>query len=432
MPQLSHFGSVSARGFGLTLPGGGGPNISPFIARITTPSILYGSVLFTDGSLLVLAGGWPFGDFTVLNKTSHAPGASKRLAQFVDYYTDIGPATADEGTLAYIEAYARVDETNTLVQTRRLMNNFFWGGSPGTTAVYDSASGSTFLTSGLYATGSSSYTTPHARRISSAGNLVANMNFSTNSSFNAYETVLSSAVNSSYLYVAVADYDTTGKPLVWRFGTSGGGLGTGTPYAPNFSSSTADITTLATDSAGNLYFGAYDGTNGGTTLFKYNSSMSSKLASVRISDYYVGGGIGNGGAAAVDSITGDVYWLIGTGGSTALLLKTNSSLTPQFARQVSINVGGAGWKSLQVVGNVLSFRNQDSGYVFVLPKDGSKTGTYNVGGGTVTYSSLSLPSYATVSAGWTAILGYNTPRTFNTSTPTESTGTAFSVSSLNL
>ncbi len=419
---------MSARGFGLTLPGGGGPNISPFIARITTPSTLYGSVLFTDGSLLVLAGGFPYGDFTVLDKTSHAPGASKRLNQFFDYYSDIGPASADEGTLAYVEAYARVDETNTLIQTRRSMNNFFWGGSPGATAVYDSASGSTFLISGLYATGSSSDTTPHARRISSAGNLVANMNFSTNSSFNAPEYALSSAVNSSYLYVTVADYGTTGKPLVWQFGTSGGGLGAGTPYAPNFSSSTMGITSLATDSAGNLYFGAYDGTNGGTTLFKYNSSMSSKLASVRISGYY----IGSGGATAVDPITGDVYWLIGTSGSNALLLKTNSSLTPQFARQVSINVSGDNWKSLQVVGNALSFRNQGSGYAFVLPKDGSKTGTYNVGGGTVTYSSLSLPSYATVSAGWTTTTGYNTSRTFNTSTPTESTGTPFSVSSLNL
>ena len=428
MPQVSHFGSMAARGFGFTLPGGGGPVIDPYIVRVTTPSTLYASILMTDGSMLALAGGYPYGDFTILAKNTHSPGASKRLNKYIDYYQTQNPASNDEGTLAYVEAFARVDETNTLLQTRETMNSFFWGGNPGATASYDPVSGSTFLTSSLYADGSSSATTPHIRRTSSSGTLQANYNFCTDPNYDTTATTVASAVNNSYVFVVTADYYIN-NPVIWRFDKTST-LSSGTAFIPSgFTSDTSGVSSIATDAANNIYFSARDSTNGGTTLFKYNSSMSSKLASVRISGYYP---VSFSSSVAVDPVTGDVYWVIGTSSTNALILKTNSSLTPQFARQISINVTGGPFRDMQIVGSAMAFRNQDSGYAFVLPKDGSKTGSYSVGGGTVTYSSLSLPSYATVSAGWTTTTGYYTTRSFTTTTPTESTGTSFSVSSLNI
>jgi hypothetical protein len=422
-------GAASARGFGLF--GGTEANISPYIVRVTTSGATISSAqLFEDGSMLVLSGtSVSVADFAILAAGTHTSGTAKRLASsFTDFYQSQNSPTNTAGTLSYVTSFARVDKTNSPIQTNDSVNSYGWGGSSGTASSYVSSTGDTYLVSGLFATATATGGTPHIRQISSSGTLSANRNFSTQSTYDDTIVPLSCSADLSNVYVTAANYNTS-VPTIWRLPTN---LSSALPYVPlGFVGTTGYITNVAIDPSGNIYFAARDNTNGGTTLFKYSAAFGSKLAAVCLPGVSIYDTAQS--SVAIDPLNGEVYWLIGTNTSVAQIIKTNSSLIPQFARQIAISfVTASGWADLQVLGNAIAFRNRDSGCAFVLPKNGSKTGTYSISPATFTYTTVSLPSYSSVSSDWTSTSGFSTTRSFTVSTPSTSSQPALSVASLNL
>ena len=419
MPLIGTRGAASSRGFGQF----GGVESAPFIVRVSSFSNLYSAQLFQDGSMLVSAtNGGVVSNWTVLSKGTHTPGSSRQINAFSDFYASQSSPTNAAGTLAYNEAFARVDNTNTTLAAKTVQSSFGWGGSPGASTAYVESTGDTFLANGLYATSGAIYNTPHIVKINSAGSIVANRNMSTDPAYNTTGIVHSCTADTSYVYV-------TTNEGIWVLPAS---LVSATLYFPSNFASASLWSNVAIDSSGNIYFMARDTTNGGTTLFKYSAAFGAKLFSVCLSGLYLGGSFN--ASVTVDPVTQEPYWLIGTSNSVATVIKTSTSLVPQFAREISLSgsVSPLGWKDMQVVGNLMAFRNQAAQMAFALPKNGDKTGTYSVGGATVTYSSVSLPSYSSVSSDWGTITGYSTTRSFSIANISVTAGTAFTVSSLNL
>lgn len=418
MPLIGTSGAASSRGFGQF----GGVESAPFIVRVSSFSNLYSAQLFADGSMLVSANsGGSTSNWTVLSTGAHTPGSSRQINAFSDFYATQSSPTSSSGALAYNEAFARVDNTNTTLAAKIVQGSFGWGGSPGASTAYVESTGDTFLANGLYATGSSSATTAHIVKINSSGSIVANRNMSTDATYNSTGTVDSCAADTSYAYV-------TTNEGIWSLPAS---LANATVYVPSGFVGGGIRSNVAIDSSGNIYFMARDTTNGGTTLFKYSAAFGSKLFAVCLSGLSLST---YNASVTVDPVTQEPYWLIGTSNSVARVIKTSTSLVPQFAREISLSgsVSPLGWKDMQVVGNLMAFRNQAAQMAFALPKNGSKTGTYTVGFATVTYSSVSLPSYSSVSSDWTTMTGYSTTRGFTIFNASVTAGTAFTVSSLNI
>jgi hypothetical protein len=101
------------------------------------------------------------------------------------------------------------------------------------------------------------------------------------------------------------------------------------------------------------------------------------------------------------------------GVAKAYLLKWNSSGTLQWQRQFygSANSSNAGTVKIIDSNHIyVNFGASDGTavnvYQAVLPTDGSKTGTYTVGGKTITYAASSL-SIGSPSNSWSSTNGYN-------------------------
>lgn len=420
MPLIGTRSAASSRGFGQF----GGVSNAPFIVMVQSGSGLFSAQLFEDGSLLVgIYNGAGNSQWTVLATGTHSPGTTRQINAFSDFYTSQSSPTSAAGTLAYNEAFARVDKQNTTLVAKSVQNGFAWGGSPGASTAYVESTGDTFLANGLYATSGSTGTTPHIVKINSAGSIVANINMSIDPAFNSTEYVYTCAADTSYAYVTTSEG-------ISRLPAS---LANATLYIPTGFSGAGAVSNIAIDNSGNIYFMSSDATNNGTTLFKYSSGFGTKLFSVCLSGLYLNGSYN--ASVGIDPTTQEPYWLIGTGSSVARVIKTSTSLVPQFARDISLSgsLSGAGnWKDMQVVGNLMVFRNQYALMAFALPKNGDKTGTYSVGGATVTYSSVSLPSYSSVGSAWAGGSRYSTARSFTITNASITTGAAFTVSSLNL
>lgn len=420
MPLIGTRGAASSRGFGQF----GNVESAPFIVMVQAGSGLFGAKLFEDGSLLVgVYNGGGISQWTVLATGTHSPGTTRQINTFSDFYTSQSSPTSAAGTLAYNEAFARVDRQNNTLAAKVVQNGFAWGGSPGASTAYVESTGDTFLANGLYATSGSTATTPHIVKINSAGSIVANRNMSIDPAYNSTEYVYACSADTSNVYVVTSEG-------IWRLPAS---LGGATLYIPTGYSGAGMVSNIAIDNSGDIYFMSSDATNNGTTLFKYSAGFGAKLFSVCLSGVYLNGSYN--ASVGIDPTTQEPYWLIGTGSSTAKIIKTSASLVPQFARDISLSGGlfGAGnWKDVQVVGNLIAFRNQYAQMAFVFPKNGAKTGTYSVGGATVSYSSVSLPSYSSVGAAWATNAAYSTTRSFTITNASITTGTAFTVASLNL
>jgi hypothetical protein len=152
-------------------------------------------------------------------------------------------------------------------------------------------------------------------------------------------------------------------------------------------------TTCFYDSSGNVYFGGYH--NSDNYFVKLNSSGTLQWARS------FGGGQGFPQHGAVDS-AGNVY--VGyNNGTLGHLVKFNSSGTVQWQRYFagSANPGSSNSGQVTVLNDdrlFVTFSASDgtgvNAYQVVIPTDGSKTGSYSVGGKTINYqpSSLSISS----------------------------------------
>jgi len=187
--------------------------------------------------------------------------------------------------------------------------------------------------------------------------------------------------------------------------------------------SSAGYTTLATDSSSNIYVGAWIADSGQTGAYgfvmKFDSSgtllWQSKLDNGTSTGQYIYG-------IDVDS-SGNVYavGLDNTSPQRAILWKLNSSGTTQWQRTMNnsnlsaVEVLSTGELLVTGTWKGLSSGGSDQTLVIRVPADGSKTGTYTVGGTSIVYAASSYTisnpgfSISTYASGWanTTTLGAN-------------------------
>lgn len=146
-------------------------------------------------------------------------------------------------------------------------------------------------------------------------------------------------------------------------------------------------TSLFYDSSGNVYSGGYHASD--NYFVKMNSSGVLQWAKS------FGGGQAFPKQGAVDS-QGNVYTQHNSG-SVGYLVKFNSSGTVQWQRSITGSAGTSNSGTVSVLNDtyiMVTFSASDgsgvNAYQMIVPTDGSKTGTYTVGGKTVNYSASSL------------------------------------------
>ena len=141
------------------------------------------------------------------------------------------------------------------------------------------------------------------------------------------------------------------------------------------------------DSSGNVYSGGYHASD--NYFVKMNSSGTLQWVKT------FGGGQAFPNNGAVDSV-GNVYTQVNNG-TVAFLVKFNSSGTVQWQRTIYGAASTSNCGTVVVLSDnflFVTFSASDgsgvNAYPMVVPTDGSKTGTYTVGGKTITYTSSSL------------------------------------------
>ena len=212
------------------------------------------------------------------------------------------------------------------------------------------------------------------RQLSSTSNEVANA-VTVDASSNVY--ISGYSVFGSYQALQIAKYNTSGS-LQWQkvLGASG----------------STDANGVTVDSSGNVYIcGSYrtTGFEFSIQIAKYDTNgalqWQRSLGSNGVSD------LGRG--ASVDK-NGNVY-VCGSSGSNLQIAKYDTSGTLQWQRRItaSVSVGRSivvdTSENMYVCGN--SNVSGQNSFVFAkLPGSGAKTGTYTVGGYSITYASSSL------------------------------------------
>lgn len=193
------------------------------------------------------------------------------------------------------------------------------------------------------------------------------------------------ATDSSGNFYVLASHFNPGTTLLLKYGPSGGAIiGQRELYTTNSNYKTANCD-LHVDASGNVYVLTL-GNSQDSYITKFDSSLNLQWQVATTSNpslEYVQHKL------HVDS-NGSVYMVGHRSSVQAHILKWNSSGTFQWQRQID-NMYVADLKS---VGDDIVFfgRPYNNNAVFMLrvPKDGSKTGTYTVGGITRTYSVSSL------------------------------------------
>lgn len=158
------------------------------------------------------------------------------------------------------------------------------------------------------------------------------------------------------------------------------------------------------DSSGNVYatYNAYNGTVTQLLLVKYNSSGT--LVWQRVFSAPLGYSVQGLSDVAVDSsgnvFTSGYYYDSTNNKNVFFVVKVNPSGTTLFARDIAHSKAGFehSSKGISVDSDgafyvMLRLYNALSGYLFLkLPSTGAKTGTYSIGGASVTYSASSVTS----------------------------------------
>lgn len=159
-------------------------------------------------------------------------------------------------------------------------------------------------------------------------------------------------------------------------------------WQKNFDATSLDrMYGIVTDSSGNIYMN-YN-TSSYSCLSKISSDGSTVNWTKTSDDNTTGGHIATDGT--------NIYWVNNTGYTNGgwSITKFNSSGTTQWQRQIYAASGANAYRYCWanayavVVGARQTFTNND-GVQFKIPLDGTKTGTYSLGGKNFTYTSMSL------------------------------------------
>jgi hypothetical protein len=197
-------------------------------------------------------------------------------------------------------------------------------------------------------------------------------------------------ISNSKIYIAGYERDSSNQGFIRQYSLSSGNQDWSVWYDDGqYSVSTS----LFYDSSGNVYAGGYGATS--NYFIKLNSSGTLQWAR------QLSGGQAFPKQGAVDSV-GNVYTLHNDG-TLGYIIKFNSSGTVQWQRYMagSANPGSSNSGTVVVLNDsfiLVTFSASDgsgvNAYQMVVPTDGSKTGSYTVGGKTINYqpSSLSITS----------------------------------------
>lgn len=199
---------------------------------------------------------------------------------------------------------------------------------------------------------------------------------------------------------------------------------------------------VSLDSSGNIYAVGYDGATSPASAYLLKIDSSGTITWQRKLSHGTNGLYFD--SSSVDS-NGDVYVLGSTFPTTNLLLlvKYNSSGTIQWQRTVqglnnTVYVAGCNAISIAtsnfyVTSGLPKTNNQNGIFIGKLPKDGSKTGTYSIGGGNLIYTTS---SYTDAAGSWTATASSVTngtssmTDTADSQTTSDLTGTTYSTITL--
>lgn len=382
MPTVITRGAISARGYGFAGGRSTAPLYPTFIGMVSgSVSEVAGAIFRSDGTIGLL--GSPTFNTAIMNLSSSGAYVNGIIANATSYNQASNAVESSSGDIIF--------------------------GSSGYMGSYSSAGSMTFLKeagSNQYYGGSS----PCYTAVDSSGNIYQVKQNYDNASTNLQATIVKtdssgtvswvryavpySGVNSSPFGISVygsnvyAGYSTTSgsAALYINLVTSGGGT-LGTFKLTGYGSVPSNGAALLGDSSGNVYVynyfrmvklnssgviqwtKSYSGVNSSTQRpsMCWSSDGSTILLSVRSSS----SGFGNT-VIKIDPSTGvasAAVSLVPTTGSAG----TSNNLAPITAR-----------------GNRIFCGNATKGMFYVIPENFTRTGTYSVGGDTVTYSSVSI------------------------------------------
>jgi uncharacterized delta-60 repeat protein len=240
------------------------------------------------------------------------------------------------------------------------------------------------------------------------------------SSGNVYVTGYTNSQGAGAYDVLITKYDTSGT-IQWQriLGGSGNDIGYG----------------IAVDSSGNVYVTGFTDSQGAgnsdVLITKYNTSGTIQWQRI------LGGTANDGGQGiAVDS-SGNVYVTgytnsQGAGSNDVLITKYDTSGTIQWQRTLGGSITDYGWGiavdssgTVYVTGQTASTSGTGINVLITkLPGDGSKTGTYTVGGVSFTYAASTLTAAtSTLTAATSTLTAATSTLTSSTSTLTSATST---------
>ena len=423
MPLISTRAGASARAFGWAAGGPGA--LANWFSTLSSATFEHGVGVYVDSTnntylaSTIVVGGAGAGHFAKLDATVSATTFQNTVTGGTNVNWN---AMASNGTDFYagglviissrnVGLIAKYNSSGTLLWQRQLTQS---SGSIGQCYIYGmgtDASGNVYVTGYAFQTNIST-DSAFTAKYNSAGTL----QWIVSNGTNATETHWGVAADPSGNVYSVGQRP--GSGAIWqKFSSAGAGSGSLLLGASN-----VRFFGIALDGSNNCYMPGANAAGGSLILVKTNSSGAVQFQrSISLT------AIEQATCIAVDS-AGNSYVAVGNNVATTHIFKYNTSGTIQWQRSLARTSGTIALKAITLDASnnllVTGTTNLNAQDIFTIkvPTDGSKTGTYSVGGGSFTYAASSITESASSHASSTN--GSGGSHTLSSSTGSNSTGTA--------